>query len=167
METIFMNTENSKTNEPHRFVLNLSQRLDLKSLNNYASLQNLLHLEKYKRTLQRWSSEFKLPVGARYSRLYWVHHKKHKTFPTNPPIHIYINRINNRPVWSHEVNCQDKQIIDKTKNGKNVPKLELIEVSLVQCNSVDNQYQQEVLYAFMPNKSCAYMLKVKRNNFKF
>ena len=32
MEMIFMNTENSKTNEPHEFVLNLSQRLDLRSL---------------------------------------------------------------------------------------------------------------------------------------
>ena len=31
METIFMNTENSKTNELHKFVLNLSQRLDLRS----------------------------------------------------------------------------------------------------------------------------------------
>ena len=30
METIFMNTENSKTNEPHKFALNLSQRLDFK-----------------------------------------------------------------------------------------------------------------------------------------
>ena len=29
METIFMNTENSKTNEPHKFTLNLPQRLDL------------------------------------------------------------------------------------------------------------------------------------------
>ena len=28
METIFMNMENSKANEPHYFVLNLSQRLD-------------------------------------------------------------------------------------------------------------------------------------------
>ena len=27
METIFMNTENSKKNEPRKFVLNLSQRL--------------------------------------------------------------------------------------------------------------------------------------------
>ena len=27
METIFMNMRNSKTNEPHKFVLNLSQRL--------------------------------------------------------------------------------------------------------------------------------------------
>ena len=31
METIFMNTENSKTNEAQKFVLNLSQILDLSS----------------------------------------------------------------------------------------------------------------------------------------
>ena len=41
METIFMNTENSKTNEPHEFVLNLSQRLDLRSLDKYVTLENL------------------------------------------------------------------------------------------------------------------------------
>ena len=29
METTFMNTENSKTNKPHKFVLNVAQRLDL------------------------------------------------------------------------------------------------------------------------------------------
>ena len=31
METIFMNTENSKTNEPHKFALNVSEIVDLKS----------------------------------------------------------------------------------------------------------------------------------------
>ena len=31
MEIIFMNTENSKTNEPHKSVLNLTQRLDFKN----------------------------------------------------------------------------------------------------------------------------------------
>ena len=41
METIFMNTENSKTNESRKFVLNLSQRLDLKSSNKHVALQNL------------------------------------------------------------------------------------------------------------------------------
>ena len=41
METIFMNTENSKTNDPHKFVLNLSQRLDLRSLNKHIALKNL------------------------------------------------------------------------------------------------------------------------------
>ena len=33
MEAIFMNTKNSKTSEPHKFVLNISQRLDLRSSN--------------------------------------------------------------------------------------------------------------------------------------
>ena len=41
METIFMNTENSKTNEPHKFVLNLTQRLDLRSSNKHVAFQNL------------------------------------------------------------------------------------------------------------------------------
>ena len=41
METIFMNKENSKTNEPHKFVLNLSPRLDLRSSNKHVNLQNL------------------------------------------------------------------------------------------------------------------------------
>ena len=45
-----------------------------------------------------------------------------------------------------------KKLIDKTKNGENVPSLEVAEVVFVQCNLVDNQYQRksEVLY---PNKS--------------
>ena len=38
METIFMNTENKKTNEPHKFVLNLSQRLDLRGSNKHIAL---------------------------------------------------------------------------------------------------------------------------------
>ena len=41
MKTILMNTENSKTNEPHKFVLNLLQILDLRSSNKHVALQNL------------------------------------------------------------------------------------------------------------------------------
>ena len=41
METIFMNTEESKTNEPHKFVLTLSQRFDLRSTNKHVALQNV------------------------------------------------------------------------------------------------------------------------------
>ena len=37
----FMNTENSKANEPHPFVLNLLQRLDLRSLNKNVARQNI------------------------------------------------------------------------------------------------------------------------------
>ena len=41
METIFKNTENSKTNKPRKFVLNFPQRLDLESSNKYIALQNI------------------------------------------------------------------------------------------------------------------------------
>ena len=59
-----------------------------------------------------------------------------------------------------------KKLIDKTKNGKKVPSLEVVEVVLVQCNLVDNQYQQksEVLYTFTPNKCYAYLLNVEPSN---
>ena len=48
MESIFMNKEN----EPHRFVLNLPQRLNLRCSDKHAALQKfiyLLHVEKYKK----------------------------------------------------------------------------------------------------------------------
>ena len=56
-----------------------------------------------------------------------------------------------------------KILIVKTKNRENVPSLEVAEVVLVQCNLVDNQYQQksDVLYTFTPNKSYAYLLNVE------
>ena len=56
-----------------------------------------------------------------------------------------------------------KKLIDKTKNGENIPSLQVVEVVLVQCNLVDNQYQQksEVLYTFTLNKSYAYLLNVE------
>ena len=41
MATIFMSTENSKKIEPHKFVLNLSQKLHLRSSNKHVALQNL------------------------------------------------------------------------------------------------------------------------------
>ena len=41
MGTISMNLENSKKIEPHKYVLNLSQILDLRSSNKHAALQKL------------------------------------------------------------------------------------------------------------------------------
>ena len=36
-----------------------------------------------------------------------------------------------------------KKLTDKTKNGENMPNLEVVEVVLVQCNLVVNQHQQK------------------------
>ena len=62
-----------------------------------------------------------------------------------------------------------KKLIDKTSNGENKPSFEEVKVVLVQCNLVDNQYQQksEVLYAFTLNKSYAYLLNIEPINLLF
>ena len=56
-----------------------------------------------------------------------------------------------------------KKITGKTKNGENVPSLEVVEVILVQCNLVDNQYQQksEVLDTFTLNECYTYLSNVE------
>ena len=41
MKAIFMNTENSKTNEPHRFKLDLTDKTNLKKPNKNMALANL------------------------------------------------------------------------------------------------------------------------------
>ena len=51
-----MNTENSTANEPHKFRLNFTQRLELRNLDKYAALQNLsiyYTFEKYKAIVQK------------------------------------------------------------------------------------------------------------------
>ena len=41
METIFLNAENSKTNQPHRFKLDLPDKLNLKNPKKNMALANL------------------------------------------------------------------------------------------------------------------------------
>ena len=50
-----------------------------------------------------------------------------------------------------------------------MPSPEVVEVILVQCNLVDNQYQEksEVSYTFTPNKSYVYLLNVEPSNLVF
>ena len=52
---------------------------------------------------------------------------------------------------------------------KNYQVFEVVKVFLIQCNLVDNQYQQksEVLHTFIPNKSHAYLLNVEPSNLVF
>ena len=141
-----MNTENNKTNEPHKFVLNWSQRLNLRSSNKHVSLQNLsiYYTWKNKRKQYKnnklkiiaptWNGEFQLPNGScSVSNIqdyieYTI--KKHETLTTIPPVHVYINRINNRLVFKikdgYKLELQTpetmklfgstKKLIDKTKN---------------------------------------------------
>ena len=41
MNSIFMNSENSKTSAPHRLSLNLTNKIDLRQKDKYIALSNL------------------------------------------------------------------------------------------------------------------------------
>ena len=61
----------------------------------------------------------------------------------------------------------NKRKITKDKNGENVPNLEIMEVALVHCNIVNNNYQKDssILYKFIPNKWFRQLLDISRKNF--
>ena len=52
--------------------------------------------------------------------------------------------------------------ITKNKNGENVPHLEVVELVLVHCNLVINDYQQDsrILYTFVPKKPFGSLLEI-------
>ena len=62
-----------------------------------------------------------------------------------------------------------KSNITKNENGENVPHLEIIEVVLIHCNIVSNDYQQDsrVLYTFGPDELFGQFLDISPENFTF
>ena len=63
---------------------------------------------------------------------------------------------------NNEIIRNPKKDIDKDKNGENVPKLESVEVVLVHCNLVKNDYHQtsKVLFTFVPNKEFGQLINI-------
>ena len=73
MDTMFMNSENSKTSDPHRLLLNLSDKINLKRSDKYVALSNLsiyytwknikksYKNNKFKISAPTWNEEFELP----------------------------------------------------------------------------------------------------------
>ena len=59
--------------------------------------------------------------------------------------------------------------ITKDKNGENVPRLEVVELVLVHCNLVNNDYQQDsrILYTFVPNNTFGSLLEISPTNHVF
>ena len=190
METIFMNTENSTTNESHRFRLDLTDKLNLKNLQKNIALANLsiyytwenikseYNNNKFKISAPTWSETFDLPDGS-YSIVDIQDYfefiiKKHETLTETPPVQIYPNKI--KIVFKIKTGYKlelltpetmkllgsTKKVADKDKNGENVPKLEIVEVALVHCNLVKNDYQHtsKILFTFVPNKKFGQLINI-------
>lgn len=195
METIFMNSQNSKTSEKHRFILNLSERMNLKDRQKYIALSNLsiyytwknvkkeYKNGKFKITAPTWNEEFELPDGsytvADINDYFQFIIKKHTN--EEDGLKVYINKIQNRITfklktgWSLTLMTQQTQTlmgskektINSSRNGELVPEMEITEVVLVHCNLVNNNYQRDsrILHTFVPDKSFGQLLNISPAEF--
>ena len=123
MDTIFMDTENSKASKPHVLTLKLTNKLDLifgekvlalSNLSIYYTWKNIkstYNNDKFKISAPTWSDKCELPDGS-YSISDIQNHfkyilKKHGEDIDKPSVQIYVNKIENR-------------ITFKIKNGYNL-----------------------------------------------
>ena len=135
---------------------------------------------KFKISAPTWNETFDLPDGSH--SIYGIQDyfefiiKKHETVTENPSIQIYPNKIKNRIIFKIKNGSKlelltsetmkllgnTKKVVHKNKNGENVPKLESIEVVLVHCNLVKNDYQHasKALFSFVPNKKFGQLLNI-------
>ena len=94
--------------------------------------------------------------------------KKHETIADNSPLQIHVNKIKNRIVFEIKTGYKlellssetmkllgsARKDVNQDKDDENVQKLKSVEVALVHCNLVNNNYQQpsKALFIFVPNK---------------
>ena len=173
MDTIFMNSKNSKTSKPHVLKLELASKLDLRlskkviALSNlsiyytWENIKNSYNNNKFKMSAPTWNEEFKLPDGSysvsdiQYYFKYIL--EKHTENTDKPSIRVYVNRNENMITFKikdgYALELLRKETmkllgsteskITKDENGENVPHLEIDKVVLVHCNIVNNDYQQD------------------------
>ena len=116
METVFTNTENSKTNKSNKFIYQFFEKLNLKNRNNKniglvnlsicytcKNIKSPYNNNRFKISAPTWNDEFDLSDGScsisDIQDYFEFIVKKQKTLAENPPIQIYPNKIKNRIVF--------------------------------------------------------------------
>ena len=167
-----MNSENSKTFDYHRLLLDLSDKIDFRRKDKYIAISNL-DMEKYKKVIIIMNLKYQLQHRMKNLN-YLMDHilyktlKQHVEKTVNAPIKIYINKIENRITFKIKTGFylelltpETTKLLDgtksktrKDKNGKNVPYLEITKAVLIHCNVLNNNYQQNsrAFYKFVTNK---------------
>ena len=175
-----------------RFRLDLTDKLNFKDPKKNIALANLsisytwknikseYNNNKFKILAPTWNDNFDLLDGsysiADIQDYFEFIIKKHKTLTENPPVQIYPNKIKNRIVFKIKTGYKlelltpetmkllgsTKTDLDKDKDGEKVLKLESVEVVLVHCNLVKNDYQHtsKVLFTFVPNKQFGQLINI-------
>ena len=166
MNAIFMNSENSKTSDPHRLLLNLADKINLKRSDKHVALSNLsiyytwknikksYKNNKFEISAPTWneeseSSDDSCSVSDIQDYFKYIF-KKHETFTDNTSIMISVNKIENRITFKIKTGYyvelltpekmkllgSTKSKISKDENGENVPHLEITEVVSIHYNTV-------------------------------
>ena len=107
MDTIFMNSENSKTSKPHVLKLKFTNKLDLRLGEKVIALPNLsiyytwrnikssYNNNKFKISAPTWNDEFELPDGyysvSDIQDFFKYILKKHGKNINKPSVQIYVN----------------------------------------------------------------------------
>ena len=170
MDTIFTNSENSKTSKPHVLIINLTDKIDLRrgeksiallNLSIYYTWKNIkksYNNNKFKISVPTWNEKLELPDGSYFlsdDQDYFEHiFKKHGENIDNPSIRINVNKIENRITFKIKTRYylelltpeimkllgSPENKIIKDQDRENVPHLEITEVLLVHCIIVSNDY---------------------------
>ena len=114
MDTIYMNSGNSKKSEPYRLLLNLTDKISLKGSDKYVSLLNLRIYytqknSKFEVLAPTWNEKFELPDGVYSASIIQDYFeyitKKHETLTDNPPLRIHVNKIENGIKFEVKTGC--------------------------------------------------------------
>ena len=134
------------------------------NLNIYYTWKNIkssYNNNKFIISAPTWTDEFKAPDGSYLISIIQDYFeyilKKHSENVDNPSIRIYGNKIEDRITFkikngyylelltpkTMKLLASTERKITKDKNRENVPHLEIVELVLVHCNLVNNDYQQD------------------------
>ena len=168
-----MNSENSKTSQPHVWILKLANKSDLRIGEKIIALSNLsiyytwknikgpYNNNKFQISALTWNDKFELPdwlysVSNIQDYFEYILGKQGEN-TDNPSVQIYVNKTKNRITFKLKngyslkiLTTETMKVVGSTenripsfKNGENVPHLKITEVVLVHCNIVNNDCQQE------------------------
>ena len=135
---------------------------------SWKNIKSEYNNNKFQISSPTWNAIFDLPDGS-YSISdiqdnFEFIFKKHEMLTEDPPVEIYPNKFKKGIVFKITTGYKlelltleimrllgsTKKVVDQEKNEANVPKSESVEVVLMHCNLVKNDYQHssKVLFSF-------------------
>ena len=173
MDTIFMNSKNSKTSKPYVLILNFTDKIDLRKSKKGTALSNrtvTIHRKRYKISYNNskfeisaatWNDEFELQdrsysISDIQDYFKYIFLQKHEII-NNPSLTIYVTKSEKKITFKVKTGYylqlltpetmillwSTENKIAKHKSGKYVPQLEITQVILVHCSIVNNDYQKD------------------------